>query len=200
MIALLLAGCAAHTYPDGSSLVGQLEREVIALNTTVQRLQADCGTSERPDPLFAAMTGVFAGTDVGVTRDGRTTELVFPVALLFPDPWSGDFRTEATGTLDLVATALTLHPTYTVTVEGHAADRAIPARMTRRLPDHLAVSLMYAMRTTTRLVADFGVAPERFTIAGRSAWEPIASNDIPAGQAQNERVVIRIAPVRAPGP
>jgi flagellar motor protein MotB len=200
MILILALGCATHAYPDGSNLVGQLEREVVALNTTVQRLQADCGSFERPDPLYAALTGVFSGTDVGVSRDGRITVLVFPAALLFPDPWSGQFRSEATATLDLLATALTLHPAYGVIVEGHAADRAIPPKEAKRLPDHVAVSLLYAQRTTTRLTTEFGVAPERFTIAGRGAWDPIASNDIPAGQAQNERVVIRITPPRATTP
>jgi flagellar motor protein MotB len=201
MILAALLGCATHAYPDGSTLTGQLEREVVALNTQVQRLQQDCGAVERPDPLYAALTGVFAGSEVAVSRDGRVTLLVLPVSLLFPDPWSGEFRTEATGMLDLLATALTLHPEYQVTIEGHAADRAIPSSQARKYPDHLALSLMYATRTTTRLTTEFGVAPERFTIAGRGSWEPVASNDIPAGQAQNERVVIRIVPAKpAPVP
>ncbi len=196
MILAALAACGLHGNPERSRLVGQLEREVVALNATVQRLQVDCASSDRPDTLFAALTGVFAGGEVGVSRDGKTTLLVFPVSLLFPDPWSGQFRAEATGVLDLLATALTLHPDYAINVEGHAADRSIPAREFKRFPDHVALSLMYAARTATRLTTEFGVAPERFTIAGRGAWEPIASNDVPSGQVQNDRVVVRIVPIK----
>lgn len=189
--ALLSTGCAAtHSYPDGTGLTGQLEREIVALRTLNTQLQASCGGPERPDQVFAEMSGVFAGSEVTVTREGRVTVVSIPVVLLFADPWSMQVRAEATGPLDLLATAMNLHPEYTITVEGHSSDRSIPLSVARQYADHLVLSFAYASAVQLRLTNDYKVAPERFTVAARGEWEPIASNDIPSGQAQNDRVVV----------
>ncbi len=188
---LLATGCATtHSYPDGTGLTGQLEREIAALRVTNTQLQASCGGPERPDQVFAEMSGVFAGTEVTVSRKGRITVVSIPVVLLFADPWSLQLRTEATGHLDLLATAMNLHPEYRITVEGHSSDRSIPLSVARQYADHLVLSFAYASAVQLRLSNDFKVAPDRFTVAARGEWEPVASNDIPAGQAQNDRVVV----------
>lgn len=186
----VLAGCAKHAYPDGTGLEGQLEREIQALHAVNAQLEATCGGPERPDQVFAEMSGVFAGSEVTVGREGRVTSVTLPIAVLFADPWSLKFRAEAAGQLDLLATAMNLHPEYRVTVEGHSADRSIPLAVTRQYADHLVLSFAYASAVQLRLTTDYQVAPERFTVAARGEWDPIASNDIPSGQAQNDRVVV----------
>ncbi len=70
LVALLALGCAPrHSYPDGSGLEGQLEREVIALNARIRTLReqvANCGHDGAADPLYVELIQVFAGTDWGL--------------------------------------------------------------------------------------------------------------------------------------
>ena len=93
--------------------------EVIALNATNQRLLADCGSPDRPDPLYQELQGVFAGSEVSVTRSGRETRLVLPVSVVYADPFSMQFRVEATGSLDLLATARPDWPVHLIQDAGH---------------------------------------------------------------------------------
>jgi chemotaxis protein MotB len=196
--ALALAGCPGRTDgPSANTLQTNLEREVIALNSTVQRLQTDCGNPDRPDPLYQDLRSVFPGPDVTVSRDGRDTRVSLPVAVLFSDSFSVQFRSEAAGQLDLLATALNLHPDVGIRIEGHASDRAIPTALARKWPDALALSLARASALQVKMSRDFGVATERFVVSGRGDWAPIASNDIPSGQAQNDRVDVVLTPSRS---
>jgi len=47
--------------------------------------------------------------------------------------------------------------------------------------------------TIVRYLIDFGLAPERFFVEGRAEYEPIESNDTPAGRAYNRRVEIYVS-------
>lgn len=194
MIWILLPACALHPGSGGRAVQAELERQIATLESTVNQLRTTGSGPERPDQLYAELSGVLGRSEATVTRANATTLVEIPVATLFSDPWSTSFREEGDHILDLVATSLRLHPEYQIRVEGHTGDRSIPSSWVRSYPDHLMLSFAYASAVQLRMSDTFTVPAERFTVSARGSWAPIASNDIPAGQAQNDRVVLYISP------
>jgi len=194
--ALLLTGCATKHSQD--HLEKQLEREVVALNQVVRDLRhqvANCGQDRSsPDSIFADLHQAFAGTDITVEREGSVTVVALPIGVLFTDPYSLRFREEANLPLDLMATTLQLHPNHRVELQGHTDNALLPRAWVRRYGSHLELSFLYAAAVMQRLSEDYGVGEDRFTVAARGQWAPIASNDVASGQARNRRVELRIRP------
>jgi flagellar motor protein MotB len=188
-----LAGCpAAHRYPDGSELAGQLEREVIALmhqKAILQEQLAGC----RPiaptlsNPLGLELQQVFLGSDVELRRRGDVVGVSVRASVLFSDPFATTFRAEAQPVLDLLNTAVSLHPELHVWIIGHTSDRPIPKAAATKHQDHLDLSVHLA----EALARDFvrrGAAPAQLVVAGRGPSEPVGSNDVDAGRDANARV------------
>lgn len=199
VLALLgLAGCpSAHRYPDGSGLQAQLEREVVALQARVRTLEEDlltCGEDTGPDTIYQELHQVMSGMEIEVAREGNTTLLTFPADLLFSR--GTDLRDEARMPLDILATAISLHPEYTVTVEGHTDDRQPAGDLRRLYADNWALSWSRAETVMHILSTEFGIPEERFTLKARAHYDPVATNDTSAGQALNRRVVVRLIPPR----
>lgn len=197
---LVFTGCAAHKYPDGSGLEGQLEREVVALQQTVHQLQVDCGDpATGGDLAYRDLVQLFSGSETRVAKVRDGVSVVMPSAVLFSDVHAMTFRDEGTSALDLLATVLNEYPDRPVDVLGHTSDRSIPAAFARQFPSLLDLTFAQARAVQRRLTDQFGVPASRFTVGGRADWAPVASNDIPEGQNQNERieVVVRRAPAVA---
>lgn len=197
LLASALLGCPAHRYPDGNGLEGQLEREVIALtqeNRMLEARVAGCEDEGAADPLYRELYQVFRDSEVEVEREGGVTVLTVRVSHLYSDPYRLEFRGEATGMLDLVATALALHPQYRVMIIGHVDDRPIPAARASANPSPLDLSVRLAHGVADRLVHDFGVARESLGIGGRGPWDPRQSNDLEAGRDANQRIELWISP------
>jgi flagellar motor protein MotB len=194
ILPLLLIGCASRYATD---LEAQLEREVVALNQTVRRLQAEsvsCTEALPPDRLYSELTQVFAGTEVEVTRTGRVTRLRVPAAHIFRRVGEPGLRDEADMTLDLLRMALEVNTEHTVRVVGHSDDRSLPTDGARVFTSHLDLSLFGAAAFAEALLAGTGIAPERIEVAGRGGWDPVASNDLPSGQDRNHRLEVFLTP------
>ncbi len=203
MVVLLpaLLGCPTHRYLDGSGLEGQLEREVIALKQRVRALEADlatCGATDVEGSVYAELHQVFTGSEIEVSQRGPATVVTVRVSHLYSDPHTLTFREEADRNLDLIATALALHPDYDVVVTGHTDDRAIPREHLARHPDHRALSLALASAVSAHLSESYDLDATRFTVAGRGARAPLASNDLEAGRDMNQRIEISLQPPLAP--
>jgi outer membrane protein OmpA-like peptidoglycan-associated protein len=198
----LIVGCAPkHDYPDGSGLVGQLNREVQALQQAVRALEYEAATCRDgkapPDPLYQELHQILSNTDVGVERRGRTTIVTFPAVHLFGvDELS--LRQEARMTLDVMSTALKLHPDYTIEVEGHTDDRGVPRELRNRFGDPFTFSAARAYALVATMVSEFGVSAARFGVIGRGSTRPIDTNETDAGQRHNRRVVMYIQPKMPP--
>jgi flagellar motor protein MotB len=197
-----LAGCtAAHRYPDGTGLEGQLEREVIALSQQKRELEArvaGCAAQpDAPDSLYLQLYQVFRGSEVEVTRSGLVTVLTVRVSHLYADPYRFEFRAEADGTLDLLATALALHPDYRVMIVGHVDDRPIPRAHARTFLSTLDLSSRLAHGVAERLVDEFHCDPRLFGIGGRGSFDPEESNDLDSGRDANQRIELWLAPPSA---
>jgi outer membrane protein OmpA-like peptidoglycan-associated protein len=144
--------------------------------------------SRRMEQQRQAMEQATRGTGVQVsqTADNRL-KLEIPSDISF-DTNQADIKPNFRPILDRFATTLSENPGTQVTIVGHTDSTGGDAI-------NQPLSLDRAAHTRDYLAAR-GIDPNRFTVEGRAAHEPIASNDDPAGRARNRRVEIF---VREPG-
>lgn len=179
---LALAACLPR--PDGVS--AQLEAEVRAARHRLAQLEAQgCEESTAPHPVYAQLVQIFTGTEVEVLREGAGARVVIPADLLFPADGLV-VRREAAMVVDLLGTALGLHPDLRIEVRGHADDAG--------MVDPMGRSLATAHVLMDTLVASHRLDRSRFTIAGRGAGDPRAPGDTPADRARNRRIEVWLTP------
>ncbi len=192
---LLIAGCyLAHS--GNHDLVYQLDKEVIALRQRIKHLEAaqeSCGEDHGPSPIYAELVQIMPQSQAQVSREGAVTIVTIPVSGLFP---SGKLRlrSESGMVLDLLATALNLHPDAPVTVMGFGDDSPVTGSMRRYYPSNWEIAGMRAAAVVRTLIDSYEVDPYRLTVASRGPLDPVAENDTPEGRADNRRIVIRIYP------
>jgi outer membrane protein OmpA-like peptidoglycan-associated protein len=182
-------------------LVGQLNREVQALQQTVRALEVQAATCRDdqapPDPLYQELHQILKNTEVKVERQGRRTVVTFPADHLFGvDPLS--LRDEARMTLDIMSTAIKLNPNYTLLVEGHTDDLGVPPELRKKFGDPFTYSASRAYAVVDTMVNKFAVPRERFAIVGRGPNQAVDTNDTDSGRRNNRRVVMYLEPIAAP--
>jgi len=122
------------------------------------------------------------GTGVEVTRTAdNQLRINIPSDISF-DVGQAAIRPNFRPVLDNFAQSLQQNPSSTVTIIGHTDATGSPA-------GNEPLSLQRADATRDYLVSR-GIAANRFSIDGRGAREPVASNDTDAGRARNRRVEI----------
>ena len=132
-----------------------------------------------------ALEAELSGTGVGVARQGDNLVLRMPSDVTFATNQSSiDPRFNAV--LDDVARVLNEYDRSTIDIIGHA-DSAGTDEYNLDLSRRRASSV--AGYLVSRSVLD-----DRIFVDGRGESQPIASNDTPAGKAQNRRVEIMIRP------
>lgn len=194
LLLFFLIGCSPK---NPGTLTKQLDAEVVALHQVVRDLKgqvASCGQATSPDSIYADLHQVFKDTEISVSRQGSVTVVNLPASTLFSNPYNLTFRSESNMTLDLLATAIKLHPEQRVVLEGHTDNAMLPRDWVRRYGSHLELSFLYAAAVMQRLTEEFDVKEQRFTVSARGQWAPIASNDVTSGQHANRRVEVHIMP------
>lgn len=94
-------------------------------------------------------------------------------------------------TLSKIAKIIKDYSTYDVLIEGNTDNVPITQKNIRNNWD---LSALRASSVVQSLQNNYGVDPKRLTAGGRGEYNPIASNDTPAGKAQNRRTQIIITP------
>lgn len=191
---LALGGCA--TLRADKALVDSLDREVIALQTRNEVLEqrlAACATDDKVPEVYIQLQQVFAGGEVVVERHGFDTHVVVPTSLLL-DARGASVRVEAGMVLDLVSTAISLHPELQVVVVGHTDDAQPTGAAARQWPSNFEQSAAQAGVVARALRDRYHVDAARLTVAGRGGVEPLVDNATPEGRAKNRRVVIVLTP------
>jgi len=194
LVILLLAGCP-HRRCD-EDLVYQLDREVIALkerNAWLEQHQGNAVGGDRPAPIFAELVQILPADQATVSRQGAITVVSIPVSGLFA-PGSLAVRAESTMVLDMLATALNLHPEQPVQIVGYSDDSPVGGSLRRYYPSNWELAAMRAGAVGAELINRYHVAPERLMVASRGPMEPVADNDTPEGRDANRRIVVRILP------
>ena len=127
-----------------------------------------------------------AGTDVSVTRQGDDLLLNIPSGINFAYN-SAEVQPAFRRTLDQIASALAEYNQTYVDVYGHT-DSTGSDSYNLGLSERRATSV-------ADYLASRGVQSARIGTRGFGETQPIASNETPAGQAENRRVEIKIVPI-----
>jgi outer membrane protein OmpA-like peptidoglycan-associated protein len=137
------------------------------------------------DRQEAAMREALSDTGVGVRREGNDLRLIMPGDVTFATN-SSDIQGQFYAILNDVGTVMNRYPATYIDIVGHA-DSTGPDDYNQALSERRALSV------ANYLIAQ-GVLRDRFYVAGMGERSPIASNDTPAGRAQNRRVEILVRP------
>lgn len=192
--AALGAGCASRRVD--AHLVAQLDAEVAALaekNRILTEQMAACDTPPEVPEIYKQLKQVFTGTEVVVSRDGEGARVTLPTVLIFP-PNSLDVRQESAMVLDLLATAIKLHPELRVWIVGHVDAGPASGSLARAYPSAWEWSTAQALAVMKALHGRYQVPMQRFGIGGRGATEPISTEDTPEAKARNRRIEVKIGP------
>jgi chemotaxis protein MotB len=128
--------------------------------------------------------------DVNVSMSNRGLVITFVAEVLF-DSGKAQLKNSALGTLDKVATILKEEvPSNRIAVEGHTDN--VPIARSRwvsnwELSAHRALSVVEYLQKE-------GINPEKLSAAGYGEYQPVTSNDTPAGRKKNRRVEVIIVP------
>ena len=204
--ALALAGCAT-TDPYGNPTGQQLSKtQQGAIAGAVVGGLIGAGESKE-NAVKGAVIGATAGAVGGsildqqqkalqqqlnnpaiqVVNRGSYLSVVMPESTLFATD-SAAVGAQGQNDLYVIARNLNQYPNSRIQVIGHT-DSTGSAAYNQDLSERRARSVAGILRAG-------GVSSSRISTAGRGATQPVASNDTPAGRAQNRRVEIQIIPTR----
>lgn len=139
------------------------------------------------DAQARALQSQMTTPGVQVVNTGQTLNVTLPEGVLFAFD-SAAVSGPAQSDLYALARNLQQYPNSTVQVIGHT-DSTGAAAYNMDLSQRRA-------RAVAGILTAGGVSPNRIATQGVGATQPVASNDISAGRAQNRRVEIIIRPTR----
>ena len=172
-LALALPGCVSkQKYEESQQKNAELEQEYQQLN---QQMSAELGSKS-----------------MQIARLQNAIKLSINSQLLFPSgKW--DMPESAQQSIAKVAAILAPHQTTKIDVNGYTDDTPIgPGLIKEGVTTNLILSQKRAESVMQYMISQ-GVKPELVSAHGFGESNPIASNDTPAGKAQNRRVELTIA-------
>lgn len=178
------------------SVVEQLDREVLACQVRLEQAaeaSRSCGEGDGATSLYRELLQAFADTEVDVVRDGPRVVASVPSALLFPSD-GVEVRREARLVVDLLGTALNLHPETAAWVVAHTDDAPLNRTLQRQFADPLGLTQAQAASVVRTLVTDFSVDAGRLVAAGHGSARPKVPAETDGARQQNRRVDIVIGP------
>ncbi len=170
-------GCAARAPEFGTD---QLRDELLAVRERNRLLKEEvsiCGVDPAPPGLLVELNQVLSPVGATVTQRGHATIVTLSASLLFNDLFDLRLRSDADARLDLLATALLLHPELDIAVVGHTGTRPIPRAYRRAFDTHREQSLAMAESLTSYLESHYEIASRRFVVGGRGAQSPVERAD-----------------------
>lgn len=144
----------------------------------------------RLDEDFAVLV---AAEGMRIETDGTEVRILLPERLLF-ESGSADVLAGGGELIDRLGPSLKEMTVGQIYVEGHTDDRPITGQLAGRYPTNWELSTARATHIVRRLVEVSSLEPSRLTASGLAETRPVASNETPAGRAQNRRIEIRIRP------
>jgi chemotaxis protein MotB len=170
---LLLAGCVSQQkYEESQQKNAELEQEYQQLNQ--------------------AMTAEVGAKNMQISRMQDAIKVSVNSELLFP---LGVWEMPATAKVSIakIAAILAPHQTTKINVNGYTDTTPIgPGLAKQGITTNLILSQKRADNVMQYMISQ-GVKPELVSAHGFGEADPVASNDTPAGRAQNRRVELTIA-------
>lgn len=149
---------------------------------------AGAGVGAYMDKQEAKLRDQLRGTGVSVTRVGDNITLNMPGNITFKTD-SADLNASFFGVLDSVVLVAKEYDKTIIEAAGHT-DSTGTEQYNQQLSERRAGTVAEYLRNR-------GVIAERLITVGAGEMRPVASNDTPEGRAQNRRVELTFAPIRA---
>jgi chemotaxis protein MotB len=128
--------------------------------------------------------------DIAIDIDETVVMISISDKMLF-NTGSYVISNKANNILQKLADVINSEPSLEVMVEGHTDARSIN---TEKIKDNWDLSVLRATSVVRKLQNKYNVAPEKLIAAGRSSYNPVASNDTKEDRAKNRRTRIVILP------
>ena len=182
------------TNQSGNTNIAKLVDEINASNKYIKRLVD--AKSKSDSLLLALSTRLTRSLDTSELQDVDVKVLKGVVYISLADSMlfkTGSYQISpaAMDILSKIAKIIKDYNGYSVLVEGNTDNVPISRENIRNNWD---LSALRASSVVQVLQNDFGVDPARLTAGGRGEYNPIASNDTPAGRQLNRRTQIIITP------
>jgi chemotaxis protein MotB len=171
--ALLLASCVSQQkYDESQQKNADLEQEYQQLNQT--------------------MSAEVAARNIQISRMQDAIKVTVNSELLFPSGgW--EMPADAKTSIAKIAAILAPHQTMKINVNGYTDSTPIgPGLMKQGVTTNLILSQKRADNVMQYLISQ-GVKPNLVSAHGFGEADPVASNDSPAGKAQNRRVELTVS-------
>lgn len=195
---VLLLGCAAlQPKPPAhyEQLIAQQDREISALLQRQlilrQHLESCDDPTQSPPAIFHELKQVLGPMGIEITRKGRTVTVHMPNKILFSRGLKPSILKKAHMVLDLLSTALNLHPDHQLVMEAHSDNQRTGSK---NYPTNWELGAVRAAAVTRVLVDKYKVEPGRFTVSSRAEMDPIGENSTPEGRESNRRILLHIIP------
>lgn len=172
-----------------------LQKELSKRDQKLKELEAalirkDAAVKELKNTVIDALTG-FEGDGLSISTKNGKVYVSMDEKLLFK---SGSYQVDMRGVqaLDQLADVLAQNKDINVTIEGHTDN--VPYNGTGELIDNWDLSVKRATSIVRILIKNKSVDPKRLTVAGRSKYAPVDTNETPVGRSKNRRTEIILTP------
>ena len=108
---------------------------------------------------------------------------------------SSNLSAEGQQVLSDLATTFELASDRRIMINGHSDNVPLGPVLAERFKDNWGLSMARALATADFFADEAGIGPERMTVSGLGATQPIADNETPEGRQQNRRVEISLVPM-----
>jgi chemotaxis protein MotB len=194
VLALGFAGVFSQKDCPRRATVEQLDREVMACQIRLDEAKEtarNCADASAPMALYRELLQAYSGTEVVLRRDGARVVVSIPSSLLFPAD-GVEIRREARLVVDLLATAMNLHPEMNAWVVAHTDDAPLPRSLQRAHGDALGLTQAQAGTLVRVLTGEFKVDAGRLAAAGLGNARPMVPTETDGARAKNRRVDVVI--------
>lgn len=220
-LSLALAGCVSSSkykkldaqraalqaeHDSLQAAAGKLTTENAALRADIDRMKSEAEalraerealqkqqteTTTRYDDLVGKLSKEVDAGQLQV-RQYKNMLSVDVAENLFFASGSASLKPEGQTVLMKVGEAMANYPDKVIRVVGHTDSVAIAKKQQVKFPTNWELSVMRATNVV-RFLQDKGkIDPTRLVAAGRSSYEPVASNDTPEGRQKNRRIEIML--------
>lgn len=183
-----------HQNAQGNVNIAKLVDEINASNRYIKQL---VDAKSKSDSLNMVLTNNLTRSlsrddlrDVDIKVLKGVVYISLADNMLF-DSGSYEISPRAMEILGKIAKIIKDYSSYDVLVEGNTDD--VPISRTN-IRNNWDLSSLRASSVVQVLQNSFGVNPSRMTVGGRGEFNPVASNDTPAGRQMNRRTEIIITP------
>jgi len=181
-------------YQSTSNQLNMSKEQVAAQRARVKQLEAYLSQQQEATEALRkkisdALVG-FNANELTITMKNGRVYVSMQESLLFPSG-SAVINTRGKEALAKVASVLNTNPDIAIDIEGHTDN--VPIH-NKKYNDNWDLSTARAVSISHVMIDEYKVSPDHITASGRSKYQPVASNDDPAGRALNRRTEIILEP------